>query len=407
MTQHDLQRWQKTYIWKGVDHQGKYHSGQMEARNKIACHKELLKNNIFPLAIKTIFKLSNFCSQQIPTKLINEFYCKLSSLINANITLVNAIEIIAREEKNLSLQQLLLTIRSEIKRGNTLSSILKKYPQYFSQLTCNLIYAGEQSGTLDLMLKYIANYVEKTQQQKRKINKALFYPVAVLIVATIVTAILLVYVIPEFKNIFANFGAVLPLYTRMLFALALFIKKFGIAIIGGLFILAILFYWLKNHHVKFQRKFDALILQIPIFGILIKNGITFRIFKTLAITYQAGIPLIEALRTSCALADNWHFQTILESVVQAVIGGKPLHLAIKKHRLFNSEIAALIAIGEETGHLDEMLNKIANIYEEKIDRATENLNNLLEPLIMVILGIVVGGLIIGMYLPIFRIGKLM
>lgn len=394
----------KTFIWQGLDKHGDLVKGEQQAANKTTCKYELLRQEIFPLKITHISQ--SFCKHKINNKIIANFSRKFALLINSNIPLIHSLDIITQEETQPEFKTILQTIKQDLVNGNSITNTFKKHPTVFNELYCGLINVGEKTGNLDVILQYIAAHTEKIEQQKHKIFKALFYPSCVLIVAVIVTSILLLFVVTQFKSIFTSFGATLPLYTQCIISIAEFLKANILILLGGVIIGIFGLRHFKTKSIRFNQFLDNQILRIPIVGNIIKNGIIFLFIKTFAITFKSGVPILEALTTCAAVVSNHKYKNAIIKTATAISLGKPLHTAMQEQQVFPQKIIQLIIIGEESGNLDAVLEKIAFIYEEEISNATDNLNNLLEPLIMMILGIIVGGLVIGMYLPIFRLGKI-
>ena len=329
---------------------------------------------------------------------------QLATLLDAGIPILQALDVIYQGCEKPVLKKLLLAIKNNIRQGNLLSKTLKKYPKIFDHLTCQLIAIGEQSGTLDTMLKRMIQYKKKTADLKNKVKKALLYPCTVVVTAVIVTSILLIFVIPQFESLFSGFGAQLPLLTRMVIQTAHFLKFHWWWILFCFMIPITLIKFLKQRNKKFAIFLDKHILHIPIFGQMIKKSIIARLMRTLATTFSIGVPLLEALQTLKGIANNLAFSQALVQVHDNIQHGQPLHKSLQKCHLFPIISIQMVAIGEETGKLDDMLETLADFYETQIDRMVNNLNQLLEPLIMGILGIFIGGLVIAMYLPIFKLG---
>jgi type IV pilus assembly protein PilC len=413
----------KNYHWSGIDTAGNKIAGEMAALNTDVVIKELAQKNIMPITIvlkktpadkKYITFYEILKNRKIKTRDIVSFSKEFSALINANIPLVVALEIIGEDTtRNTNLRSVILNIKTQIEHGTSLTVAFKKHPQVFDTFFCNLINIGEKSGTLDLMLEQIANYEEKHEIQKRKIIKALLYPAVVLVIALFVAAILLIFVIPEFKEMYANFGAALPAYTQFIISLAEFIKNNGWFILVALVILVFSLRWSYKKFEIVIEKFHALQLHVPIFGKVLQKVYMARFARILAITFQAGLPILEALATTVEITKNRIYQKSVIRLGKEIEQGVAMHVAlrkiketpaIKKTELFSAKVVQFITIGEESGTLDNMLLEIAKFYENEVNYVTDNLNNLLEPIIMLILGVLVGGLVIGMYLPIFRLG---
>jgi type IV pilus assembly protein PilC len=388
----------KLYRYQGIDQNGARKTGTYQTNSRKNCEQWLIANNIFPLNI------ARKIQPKITTKTLTTFCYQLAALVNANIALVEALNIINAENKHLNLQKLIGELKNDIENGNALSTALKKYPEIFNNFLCNLIYAGEKSGCLDNILQYIATYTEKTQTQKYLILKALLYPLTVLCVALAVTIILLVFVIPQFVAIFASFNAKLPFYTQLIIEIANFTKSYGVYMLWVIaFIIWLIVYFIKRS-AKLQQLCDDFIFKLPIFGNFFKKTLICHFARTFAITFKAGIPILEALTITATIINNRIFQQKIINISHSIANGKALHLAMQEQNFFAPMILQFITIGEESGTLDDMLNKIASNYEYELNKVLDNLNKLLEPALMIFIGIVVGGLIIAMYLPIFRLG---
>jgi type IV pilus assembly protein PilC len=393
----------KNYIWHGIDDAGTLINGEKTAANIAVLKHELIKQNISPLKISQKFNL-NLLTKKISAKQIADFSRQLSTLINAGIPLLSSLNIIERSAEQKNIPTLINKIKQDIESGLPLSEALKN-TNYFDALFCNLIYIGEQSGTLDIMLKHIANYQEQNAAMKRKIKKALFYPAAILGTAIIVTSLLLIFVIPQFAQLFHGFGAELPVYTQLIIKLADYLKKYSLFILLGIIGIIIVGKIAKKRYLGFAKLLDKIILHLPIIGQIVKKAIIARLCHTLAITFKAGLPLSEALQIITQTCDNKVYQEVLIIMQDQVAAGQTISSVMQNNPLFPFRTIQMITIGEESGSLDTMLIKIAEIYESEVNFITDNLNNLLEPAIMIILGILIGGLIIGMYLPIFKLGS--
>lgn len=332
------------------------------------------------------------------------FSRQMATLIQAGVPLMQSLMIIARGHTHYQMKSLVECIKKEVESGSTFADALRKNPQYFNELFCNIIAAGEQTGSLNIMLEKVATYKEKIETMKRKMKKASMYPIIVLVVAIVVTTGLLTYVVPEFESLFESFGAELPLLTRVVLALSRSTMQYATFMIGVFGISVYGFFYAKKHSTMFAYKIDALILKLPIIGRLIQKAAIARFTRTLSITVAAGLPLVDALRIVTGVTGNHVYTKATTAIRQDVSNGYQLHLSLENTRLFSSMVIQMVEIGEESGALVNMLNNIADFYEESIDNALDALSGLLEPLIMAILGIIVGGLVIAMYLPIFKLG---
>lgn len=389
-----------TYTWSGIDCTGKKISGIAYANNLNQLKIKLSKQNIFPLKIAATF----WRNRKIKAKHITAFIEQLAILINANIPLLIALNIIIQDAENKSIKNLITNCKNSISAGQSLHTTLSQQPQYFSELLCSLINVGEQSGTLDIILNELVDYFTKIANQKRKIIKAMLYPATVLGITFIVMAILLLFVIPQFKTMYSGLGASLPSYTQFIINLGDFVRAEWGFILGGIIGSMLCTKLAHQRSLKFRQYLDDISLKIPIVGRILTYGIIVRLTKTIALSFKSGMPLLKAIDLSINTTQNWRYQLALQNIAKSITNGKALHSAMEEQKLFPAKIIQLIALGEETGTLDSMLEKIAAIFNEKLNYITDNLNNLLEPIIMLILGVLVGGLIIGMYLPIFRLG---
>jgi type IV pilus assembly protein PilC len=325
--------------------------------------------------------------------------------LGAGVTLIQSLEMIGSGHSKMSMRDLLGEITNEVKSGNPLSSALRKHPEKFDDLYCDLVETGEQSGALESIYDRIALYKEKAEALKSKIKKAMFYPIAVLVVAFIVTSILLIFVVPQFEEIFAGFGAELPVFTQFVIALSNGMQNYGPFIAVGFFIAAILFKKAHTKSLSLRDNVDKKILMIPVIGDILRKAAVARFSRTLSTTFAAGVPLISALDSAAGASGNAVFRKAILFVKKEVAGGLQMNVAMRATNIFPPMVTQMIAIGEESGSVDSMLEKIATIYEAEVDDMVDGLTSLLEPMIMAVLGVVIGGLIIAMYLPIFEMGN--
>ena len=399
---------QNTYHWRGLNVNGKRVEGELKADSLGIAQKELEKQGILLLQIRAK-KNSNFFAfkQKVSRKFILDFGQQLSTLTSASIPITAALGIIQNSCSNNAARSFMTHIKSEVEKGKPLSAVLQQYPCYFNTLFCNLVKAGEHSGALEVMLKYLAAYNEKMAQQQQKIKKILLYPSIVMLVAVALTTVLLVFVIPQFQAMFASFGATLPLYTQFIIQLAFFVKIRGWLILSMVTFLLLVVVWARKKKPAFKIMSDRIMLKLPYFGVVVQKAIVARITRTLSITFRAGLPLHDALSLVAGIVANDIYKCGIDHIREQIMQGKALHDAIKASDLFPMRALQLVAIGEESGTLDDMLSKIADYYESEVNYITDNLQNFLEPMIMIILGVVVGGLIVGMYLPIFQLGKML
>jgi len=343
--------------------------------------------------------------KKITTRDIAIFSRQLATMLSSGVPLVQAFDIVGRGHENPSMQDLLLKIKTDIEGGVALAEALGRHPQYFDELFCNLVQAGEQAGVLETLLHKIAEYKEKTESIKGKIRKALTYPIAVIIVAVAVTAILLIFVVPQFEELFKGFGADLPAFTRMVVDLSRWVQDGWYLVLGGLMALVYVLVQLQRRSVGFNHMVDRLALRAPAIGTIVNKAAIARFARTLATMSAAGVPLVEALASVAGATGNVVYSTAVMHMRDDVSAGSQLQQSMRQTALFPNMVVQMVAIGEEAGSLDNMLAKIADFYEEEVDNAVDSLSSLIEPMIMAILGVVVGGLVIAMYLPIFKLGS--
>lgn len=371
--------------------------------------RSLLQNQ--GLTILKLTKKSRFSFKGIASKVTNEqitlFSRQMATMLNAGIPLVQGLGIISEGNPSNALGALTRSIKVDVESGSAFSIALKKHPEYFNQLYCNLVESGEQSGSLDTMLNRIALYQEKTDSLRRKVKKALYYPTAVIIISAIVTYILLVKVVPTFKEMFKGFGAELPTFTTWVLHVSDIVQAYGLYIIGALITLIIIAIRCYQTKLGFRHIVQRLSLKLPIFGGILRKTIIARFARTLSTTSAAGVPLTEALGSVAKAASNIVYSTAIEQIKDGITAGQQMRTIMKRNGIFPIMVVQMIGIGEESGMLESMLEKVANIYEEEVDTAVDGLTTLLEPLIMVLLGLIVGGLVVAMYLPIFKMGALM
>lgn len=333
------------------------------------------------------------------------FVRQLATMMKAGVPLTQSFEIVADSLENPSMKELVLKIKADIEAGSNFATALRKHPKYFDDLFCSLVESGEQSGALETMLERVATYKEKSELLKAKIKKAMKYPIAVIIVAIIVTAILLIKVVPVFADLFAGFGAELPTFTQFVVNMSNWMVKYYLLFFIVLAILAVSFTQAKLRSQKFRNFLDRLALKLPIFGDIVYKSIIARFCRTLSTTFAAGVPLIDALDSTAGATNNIVFYEATQRIKEDVATGQQMQFAIRSTNLFPSMVIQMVGIGEEAGSLEEMLDKAATYYENEVDNAVDGLTSLMEPMIMAFLGIVIGGLVIAMYLPIFQMGS--
>lgn len=396
-----------SYVAKNA--KGKKVKGEILSENKTAAIGALKKQGLSEIKLDRV-SAPNFLTKFLATKKVKAdqitiFTRQLATMQIAGIPLVQALKVIMESSTNPQLTSLVNRLKDEVESGGSLSECLRYHPREFDELYCNLVEAGESSGNLDMMLQRIATYREKTESLKRKLKKAMYYPLAVLTVAFIVTTLLLVKVVPTFKTMFEGFGAQLPAYTQFVLTLSDAIQHNGLKVAGliGVSVWAIL--KLYRTSAKFKNLLQRLLLRFPVFGNIFKKAAVARFARTLATTFAAGVPLPDALLLVAKASGNIVYYNAIMKMRDGVSVGQRIHASMKETNVFPSMVVQMVAIGEETGSLDDMLIKVANIYEEEVDLAVDGLSTLLEPFIMLILGIIVGGLVIAMYLPIFKLGS--
>lgn len=394
------------FSWTGTDKRGIKVKGQFTGGTPAAIKANLRKQGIKPITVRKKSQLfSNATAKKkIIPKDLAVFFRQLATMLSAGVPLVQSFEIIGRGHENAGMQELILQVKKEVESGTSLAESLAKHPLYFDDLVINLVNAGEQSGVLETLLDKIATYKEKTEILKAKIKKAMFYPTAVIIVAFIVTAILLIFVVPQFEALFSNFGADLPAFTRVVVNLSEFMQAYWWLIVGIIGAAIFAFLQGKKRSRKFGRVLDRTILKMPIVGPIMHKAAIARYARTLATMFAAGVPLVEALQSVAGATGNVVYSDAVLMMKDSVATGQQLTFAMNQTGLFPNMVEQMVAIGEESGALDSMLSKVADFYEQEVDDAVDALTSLLEPLIMSILGVLIGGLVVAMYLPIFKMG---
>jgi type IV pilus assembly protein PilC len=394
---------QAPFTWEGTDRAGKKVKGKVVATNEAAVRTELRRQGVVATRVRkqsTLFKSKG----KVTAADISIFSRQLATMMSAGIPLVQSFDIIGAGHDNPAMQKLILAIKGDVEGGTSLANALAKHPLYFDDLYVNLVSAGEQAGALETLLEKVATYKEKTEAIKKKVKKALFYPAAVVVVAFIVTAILLIYVIPEFESLFQGFGADLPAFTRFVINISNFVRSQGWLIAIAIFGAISGFIYFKKRSRSFQHLIDRAVLRIPIIGPILNKSAIARYARTLSTTFAAGVPLVEALDSVAGATGNIVYETAVLRMRDEVATGTRLQRAMENTDLFPNMVNQMVAVGEESGSLDAMSAKVADFYEEEVDNAVDSMSSLLEPLIMAILGVLVGGLVIAMYLPIFKMG---
>tara|TARA_R110002110_G_scaffold121431_2_gene297248 strand:- start:84379 stop:85611 length:1233 start_codon:yes stop_codon:yes gene_type:complete len=380
-------------------------NGEINAVSTDLARAELRRQGMTPVKVRKVSKPIQLTKKKIASSDISYFSRQLATMMSAGVPLVQSFEIVARGSDNESVTELVLKVKTDIEGGSSFAEALKQHPKYFDPLFCNLVGAGESSGALETMLDRIATYKEKSESIKKKVKKALFYPTAVMVVAMIVTAILLIFVVPQFEELFKGFGADLPVFTQFVIELSEFVQSYWWMISAGMGAAASAFVFFKKRSTTMQHILDRLILKIPLIGDILNKAAIARYARTLATTFAAGVPLVEALDSVAGATGNIVYSQAVMQIKDEVSTGTQVNQAMRNTSVFPSMVIQMVAIGEESGSLDSMLEKVANIYEEEVDAAVDGLSSLLEPLIMAVLGVLVGGLVIAMYLPIFKMGS--
>ena len=392
------------FLWEGTDKNGKKVKGKSLANDEASVRSDLRRQGVVPTRIRKQRKGMFAGGGKIITADIAIFSRQLATMLGAGIPLVQAFEIVGNGHENAAMQKLILSIKADVEGGSALAEALAKQPLYFDDLFVNLVEAGEQAGALESLLDKIATYKEKTEAIKKKIKKALTYPAAVLAVAFVVTTILLIFVIPSFEDLFRGFGADLPAFTRMVIDLSAFVRAKGWLIVIAISAAVSAFLYFKKRSRPFRHFLDRLMLKAPIIGPILQKASIARYARTLSTMFAAGVPLVEALESVAGATGNIVYEVGVMEMRDEVATGQRLQQSMENTGLFPNMVIQMIAVGEESGSLDAMSAKVADFYEEDVDNAVDNLSSLLEPLIMGILGVLVGGLVVAMYLPIFKLG---
>ncbi|EGH31860.1 type II secretion system protein F [Pseudomonas syringae pv. syringae] len=393
------------YTWEGLDKKGGKLSGELSGHNPALIKAQLRKQGVNPTKVRKK-SISIFGKgKKIKPLDIAFFSRQMATMMKAGVPLLQSFDIISEGAENPNMRTLVVSLKQEVSAGNSFATALRQKPEHFDELFCNLVDAGEQAGALESLLDRVATYKEKTEKLKAKIKKAMTYPTAVLVVAVIVSGILLIKVVPQFQTVFSSFGADLPLFTLMVIALSEFVQQWWLAILGLLFGSFFLFKRAYKQSQKFRDSLDRFLLKVPIIGPLIFKSSVARYARTLATTFSAGVPLVEALDSVAGATGNVVFRNAVHKVKQDVSTGMQLNFSMRSTGVFPSLAIQMTAIGEESGALDSMLDKVATYYEDEVDNMVDSLTSLMEPMIMAVLGVIVGGLVIAMYLPIFKLGS--
>ena len=390
-----------SYSWEGKDKAGKFVKGEIRAAGEALLSAHLRRQGVTVSKIKRVRDKS----KAITEKDITLFTRQLATMLKAGVPLLQSFDIVGKGHHNPSVSKLLMTIKNDIETGNSLQQAFSKHPLYFDDLFCNLIGAGEAAGILDELLERLANYKEKILAIKSKIKSALFYPISIIVVAFIITAVIMIFVIPAFKELFSSFGADLPAPTLFIMAISDFFVSYWWAIFGGIAGAFYTFFYFWKRSRPMQAFMDRLLLRLPIFGELIRKATIARWSRTLSTMVAAGVPLVEALNSVAGAVGNAVYFDATKNIQREVSTGNSLTVSMQNTEVFPSMVIQMVSIGEEAGSLDAMLSKVADFYEAEVDDAVEALSSLMEPIIMVVLGTLIGGMVIAMYLPIFKMGQ--
>ena len=391
-----------TFSWEGKDKAGKTIRGELRAVSEAAVNATLRRQGIMVQKVKAVKRKGG---GSVGSKDISLFTRQLATMMKAGVPLLQSFEIVSKGASNPAVAKLLTDIKTDVETGSSLAAAFRKFPLHFDNLYCNLVQAGEAAGILETLLDRLATYQEKTLAIKSKIKSALFYPIAIIAVAFIITAVIMIFVIPAFKEVFTNFGADLPAPTLMVMAISDWFVSYWYAIFpiigGGIY--GFLESWKRS--IAVQQFMDKLMLKVPVFGHLVRISTVARWTRTLSTMFAAGVPLVEALDSVGGASGNYVYAEATKRIKQEVATGTSLTVAMQNTQVFNNMVLQMVSIGEETGALDGMLSKVADFYETEVDDAVEALSSLMEPMIMVVLGTLIGGMVIAMYLPIFKMGQ--
>jgi len=390
-----------TFAWEGKDRTGRVIKGEMRAPGDATVSAHLRRQGVKITKIKKL----RASTQKVSPKDIALFTRQLATMMKSGVPLLQAFDIVGKGHNNPSVARLLLDIKTDVETGSSLQQAFLKYPLYFDELYCNLIGAGEAAGILDSLLDRLATYKEKIEAIKSKIKSALFYPVSIIVVAFVITAVIMIFVIPAFSELFESFGADLPAPTLIIMAISEVFVTYWWAIFGGIGGGLYTFFYFWKRSKKMQRIMDKIMLKLPIFGELIRKASIARWSRTLATMFAAGVPLVEAFDSVAGAAGNAVYYDATKFIQREITTGNSMTVAMQASEVFPSMVLQMVAIGEEAGSLDAMLSKVADFYDAEVDDAVDALSSLMEPIIMVVLGVLIGGMVIAMYLPIFKMGQ--
>ena len=394
-----------TFAWEGTDKKGSKVKGEISGQNPALVKAQLRKQGINPTKVRKKSTSLLSAGKKIKPLDIALFTRQMATMMKAGVPLMQSFDIIGEGFEKPAMRKLVEEVKQEVAAGNSLANSLRKKPDYFDELYCNLVDSGEQAGALETLLDRIATYKEKTEALKAKIKKAMNYPIAVIVVAIIVSAILLIKVVPQFQSVFANFGAELPAFTLMVIGISDILQEWWLIVLMAFFVIAFALKQAHKKSQKFRDWVDHMVLKLPVIGDILYKSAVARFARTLATTFAAGVPLVDALDSVAGASGNVVFKNAVNKVKQDVSTGMQLNFSMRTTGVFPAMAVQMTAIGEESGALDEMLDKVASYYETEVDNAVDGLTALMEPVIMSVLGVLVGGLVIAMYLPIFQLGQ--
>lgn len=394
-----------TFVWEGTDKRGRRVKGELRGLNEGAVRNDLRRQGITPLKLRKKSKPLLGGGGSITSRDMMLFTRQLCTMLGAGVPVVQSLDLVGNGSRNPKLREMVLAIKNDVESGTGLAVSLAKFPLYFDDLYVNLVQAGEEAGVLETLLNKIAIYQEKTETLKAKIKKALFYPAIVMLVAVLVTVFILLFVIPQFESLFRGFGADLPAFTKLVIEISRFVQDWWWLLLGSVAgVIGSLLYTYKRSR-PMQKSIDRIALQVPIIGSVVRLGANARFARTLSTMFGSGVPLIEAMRSVAGATGNVVFEEAVMDMREAVATGQQLNFAMRQSTLFPDMVVQMVAIGEESGSLSDMLAKVADFYEEELDNTVSKLTTLIEPLVMAILAVIVGSLVIAMYLPIFKLGS--
>ncbi|MGN5107236.1 type II secretion system F family protein [Aeromonas hydrophila] len=394
------------FRWSGVNRKGQKVSGELQADSINTVKAELRKQgvNVTKVSKKSqgLFSKGGAKIKPMDIAVVSR---QITTMLSAGVPLVQSLQIIARSHEKAAMRELMGQIATDVETGTPMSEALRRHPRHFDDLYCDLVEAGEQSGALETIYDRIATYREKSEALKSKIKKAMFYPTMVILVAIVVTSILLLFVIPQFEDIFKSFGAELPIFTQFVIGISRFMQNWWYVIFGGIALSIFLYVRAWRASQKVKDNTDKFILTIPVVGMILHKAAMARFARTLSTTFSAGIPLVDALVSAAGASGNYVYRTAIMAIRNEVVAGMQINVAMRTVDLFPDMVIQMVMIGEESGAIDDMLSKVATIFEQEVDDLVDGLTSLLEPLIMVVLGVLVGGMVVAMYLPIFKLGS--